>query len=178
MSVLPECNHKCLFVEIGLTNVSSSSRKCLCFHGIALTNVNSLWLRSKMSSLLHSCSVIVYNFDTRFYFKGEIRQQSCFGSFSLIRFIIVFTQGKGESCEYLYIIVSYLINFLTSVSWVGTYRSRIHESTNLLRFLAIILIVLRVEVFVYNVYISNQFQATFAWWGRGGEKSVSIGDCE
>ncbi len=28
--------------------------------------------------------------------------------------------------------------------------------------------VLRLEVYVYNVYITNQFQTTFAWVGAGG----------
>ncbi len=42
-----------------------------------------------------------------------------------------------------------------------------------MRFLGIILRVLRLKVSVYNVYITNQFQATFAQ--RGG---VSRGDCE
>jgi hypothetical protein len=52
-------------------------------------------------------------------------------------------------------------------------RSRIHKRTILLWFLGIILRVLRVEVSVYNVYITNQFQTTFAQ-GRGGVKSVVI----
>jgi hypothetical protein len=37
-------------------------------------------------------------------------------------------------------------------------RSEIHERTFLLRFLAIIVRVLRLEVSVHNVYITNQFQ--------------------
>ncbi len=41
-------------------------------------------------------------------------------------------------------------------------RSRIHELTISLRFLGIILRVLKLEVSVYNVYIKNQFQPTFA----------------
>jgi hypothetical protein len=41
-------------------------------------------------------------------------------------------------------------------------RSRIHEHTISLRFLGIILRVLRLEVSVYNVYSTNQFQITFA----------------
>jgi hypothetical protein len=41
-------------------------------------------------------------------------------------------------------------------------RSRIHERTIMLRFLGIILGVLRLEVSVYNVYITYQFQTTFA----------------
>jgi hypothetical protein len=45
------------------------------------------------------------------------------------------------------------------------YRSRIHERTISLRFLGIILRVLRLEVSVYNAYITNQFQTTFS---RGG----------
>ncbi len=51
-----------------------------------------------------------------------------------------------------------------------SYRSRIHERTISLRFLGIILRVLRLEVFVYNVYIINQFQTTFAQGGGGGVK--------
>ena len=57
-------------------------------------------------------------------------------------------------------------------------RIRIHERTITLRFLGIILRVLRLEVSVYNVYITNQFQTTFAQGGGGGIKSVSRGDCE
>ncbi len=49
------------------------------------------------------------------------------------------------------------------------YWSRIHERTISLRFLGIILRVLRLEVSVYNVYITNQFQPTFAQGGGGGE---------
>jgi hypothetical protein len=37
--------------------------------------------------------------------------------------------------------------------------------------------VLRLEFSVYNVYITSQFQTTFAGGGGGG-KSVSRGDCE
>jgi len=37
--------------------------------------------------------------------------------------------------------------------------------------------VLRLDVSVYNVYITNQFQTTFARVGGGG-KSVGRGDCE
>jgi hypothetical protein len=47
------------------------------------------------------------------------------------------------------------------------YRSRIHERTNSLRFMGIIWRVLRLEVSVYNVYITNQFQATAQ--GGGGD---------
>jgi hypothetical protein len=46
-----------------------------------------------------------------------------------------------------------------------------------LRFLGIILRVLRLEVTVYNVYIINQFQTTFAQ-GEREVKPVSRGDCE
>ncbi len=52
-------------------------------------------------------------------------------------------------------------------------RSRIHERTISLRFLGIILPV----VFVYNVYITNQFKTTFAERGEGRVKSVSRGNC-
>jgi hypothetical protein len=45
--------------------------------------------------------------------------------------------------------------------------------------MGIILRVLRLEVSVYNVYITNQFQITFAQggWGGGGGESVNRGDC-
>ncbi len=51
-------------------------------------------------------------------------------------------------------------------------RSRIHEHAILLRFLDIILRVIRLEVSIYNVCITNQFQTTFVqvegskirWW--------------
>jgi hypothetical protein len=36
-------------------------------------------------------------------------------------------------------------------------------------FLGIILRVLRVEISIYNVYITYQFQTTFAQHGEGGE---------
>ncbi len=52
-------------------------------------------------------------------------------------------------------------------------RSRIHERTISLRFLGIILRVLRREVSIYHVYITNQIQATFAFRGdceQQGEK--------
>jgi hypothetical protein len=58
------------------------------------------------------------------------------------------------------------------------YRSRIHERTISLRFLGIFLRVLRLEVSIHNVYITNQFQTTFAQRGRGEVKFVCIGDCE
>jgi hypothetical protein len=45
--------------------------------------------------------------------------------------------------------------------------SRIHDCTILLSFLDIILRVLRLKVSVYNVYITNQFQPTFAQVGGG-----------
>jgi len=55
-------------------------------------------------------------------------------------------------------------------------RSRIHERAISLRFLGIILRVLRLEVSVFNVYITNQFQTTLA---QGeGIKSVRRGDFE
>jgi hypothetical protein len=56
-------------------------------------------------------------------------------------------------------------------------RSRIHVRTVSLRFLVIILKALRLEVSVYNVYITNQFQTTFAQ-GRGGGKIHSRDACE
>jgi hypothetical protein len=46
-------------------------------------------------------------------------------------------------------------------------RSRIHERTILLRFLGKILRILRLEVSLYNVYSTNQFQSTVAQGGGG-----------
>jgi hypothetical protein len=55
-------------------------------------------------------------------------------------------------------------------------RRRIHERKISLRFLGIILRVLRLEVFVYNVYayIRNHFQPTFAQGGGGGNLLVEL----
>ncbi len=49
--------------------------------------------------------------------------------------------------------------------------SRIHERIILLRFLGIILRVLRLKASVYNVYITSQFQ-TWGWGGGGGKAVV------
>jgi hypothetical protein len=46
-----------------------------------------------------------------------------------------------------------------------------------LSFLSINFRVIRLEISIYNVYITNQFQTTFAQGGRES-KSVSRGDCE
>jgi hypothetical protein len=54
--------------------------------------------------------------------------------------------------------------------------SRIHERTISSRFLFIILIVLRLEVPFYNVYITNECRTTFA--RKGGGEFVNRGDCE
>ncbi len=58
----------------------------------------------------------------------------------------------------------------TTLTW-----SRIHEHTISLRFRGIILRVPKLEVSVYNVYITNQFKTTCS---RGGVKSVGRGDFE
>jgi hypothetical protein len=47
------------------------------------------------------------------------------------------------------------------------HRSGIYERTISLRFLGIILRVLRLEASVYNVYITNQFQTTVDQGGGG-----------
>ncbi len=59
-------------------------------------------------------------------------------------------------------------------NWIRENRSRIHEHTISLRFLGIILRVLRFEVSVYYVYITNQFQITFAQGGRGVKSVVEV----
>ncbi len=46
-------------------------------------------------------------------------------------------------------------------------RGRIHESTISLRFLRIIFGVLSLEVSIYKVYITNQFQTTLLKGGGG-----------
>ncbi len=53
-------------------------------------------------------------------------------------------------------------------------RSRIHERTISLRFVGIILGVLRLEVSVYNVYITKQFQTTFAFFSGGGGVNLLV----
>ncbi len=45
--------------------------------------------------------------------------------------------------------------------------SRIHERTISLRFLGIILKLLKIEVSLYDVYITNHLQTTFAHGGKG-----------
>jgi len=52
-------------------------------------------------------------------------------------------------------------------------RSQIHESSISLRFLGIILSVLRLKVFVYNVYIKKKFQPFFARRGGGSKIRAS-----
>ena len=57
---------------------------------------------------------------------------------------------------------------LFSWNMLVEYRSRIHELTISLRFQGVILRFIRLEVSMKNVYIVNQFQATFAQEeGRG-----------
>jgi hypothetical protein len=77
--------------------------------------------------------------------------------------------GDASKCCLLYFIF-----FVASIAQTG---SRFHERKSSLRLMGIILRVLRLEVSVNNVYISNQFQTTFAQ-GGGGAKSFSRGDCE
>jgi hypothetical protein len=50
-------------------------------------------------------------------------------------------------------------------------RCRIHDRTISSRFLGISLRVLKLEVSVYNFYITNQFQTTYA--GDGVEETVN-----
>jgi hypothetical protein len=79
---------------------------------------------------------------------------------------------------YLQVWKSFMVFFCVEI-FFGTGRnrafvtySRIHEHTISLRFLDVILRVLRLEVSTYNLYISNQFQTTFARGGGGGLKTV------
>jgi hypothetical protein len=54
-----------------------------------------------------------------------------------------------------------------------------YEHTISLRFLGIILRVLRLGVFIYNVYNTNQFPTTFAGGGGGGTGGVKfVIECE
>jgi hypothetical protein len=64
---------------------------------------------------------------------------------------------------------NFIFFFISAVAKRHVNRSRIHECTIALRFLSRILRVLRLEFSVYNVYIINQFQSTFALEGGGGE---------
>jgi hypothetical protein len=81
---------------------------------------------------------------------------------------IIYVQSKSR-------IFSKKILYLLAVLAV-TSGSIIHKGTISLRFLGIILRVLRLEVSVYNVNITNEFQTTIAK-GEGG-KIRSRGDCE
>jgi hypothetical protein len=59
-----------------------------------------------------------------------------------------------------------------------TFLRWIHERTISLRVLGKIFRVLKLAVFLNIVYITNQFQTTFAQGRRGGVKSISRGDCD
>ncbi len=61
-------------------------------------------------------------------------------------------------------LIFYIYSFLI-VNHSQQSRSRIHERTISLRFLGIILKVLRIEVSVSNMYITNKLQTTFAQGG-------------
>jgi hypothetical protein len=65
----------------------------------------------------------------------------------------------------VYMVVHYSINALVQ----REPKSQIHEHTSSLRFLGLILRVLRFEVSVQCLHITNQFQPTFAQRVRGGE---------
>jgi hypothetical protein len=71
--------------------------------------------------------------------------------------------------------------FICSFVW-GVSGSRIHEHTistfhNFIGLLGIILRVLRVEVSIYNVYITNKFKPLLLK-GRLGVKTFCRSDCE
>ncbi len=79
-------------------------------------------------------------------------------------------QNHGNSCSWILLIICTnqnrkIFTFLYAVS------REVHEHTISLRFLGIILRVFRLEVSASNVYIANQFQATF-FLGWRGVKSV------
>jgi hypothetical protein len=58
-------------------------------------------------------------------------------------------------------------NKISKQKLMAPIRSQIRERTISLRFLGIILRVIRLEVSVYHVNITNQFQVAFAQGGRG-----------
>ncbi len=87
----------------------------------------------------------------------------CFHWMYVIEWIHAYKMHEKKASCYQTILQKYLNLIVIIVYW-----SRIHERTFSLRFLGIILRVLRLEVSVYNVYISNQFQTTFAQGGGGG----------
>ncbi len=70
-------------------------------------------------------------------------------------------RGKGEGSDAIHKL---------SISVLCQSRSRSHERTISLRFLGIILRVLRLEVSVYNVYITDQFSTYFCSRGAGRSK--------
>ena len=86
---------------------------------------------------------------------------------------------KGLAAPWHSLIYFFFHSYIYSIAHSYSFsRSRNLERTISLRFLGIILRVLRLKVFVYNVDITNQFQTTFAQRGGGGVKSVSRGNCE
>jgi hypothetical protein len=76
-------------------------------------------------------------------------------------------QANIESLLYLPAIVESLPYLSAIIESLPYLSSRIHERTISLRFLGIILRVLRLEASVYNAYITNQFQTTFSQGGGG-----------
>jgi hypothetical protein len=80
-------------------------------------------------------------------------------------------QGRIDSLGSSFFVIGDSSEQVGAVQLLCTvYRSRIHKHTISLKFLGIIFRILRLEVSVYNVYITNKFQTTFAQ--EGGVKSV------
>jgi hypothetical protein len=79
--------------------------------------------------------------------------------------------GLDTLCDYVRY-RAYTVHVQCSPRKRASNRSRNHERTISLRFLGIILRVLKLEVSFYDVYISNQFQTIFAQGWEGGVKSV------
>ncbi len=77
-----------------------------------------------------------------------------------------------NSCRYIAVVLDHTMCLKSSTA-IRT-RSRILERTISLRFRGIILRVLRFEVSVYSVYITNQFQTTFSQGGGGVESTEYI----
>jgi hypothetical protein len=93
-----------------------------------------------------------------------------------LRVVLMDSPSLEHQPQHIFYFFKFKLEFPIGVQRSDAPNTKIPQIS--LRFLSIILRVLRFEVSVYNVYITNQFQTTFAQGRGGGVKSVSRGDCE
>ncbi len=115
---------------------------------------------SSTIALLHYCSTLCMYPVLRRYSYNTGSLTPCCRKHVFFSLLILFS-SYVQYC-------STLIRPCTKTLWIHAARSQIHERTISLRLLAM----LRVEVSIYNVYMTNRFQNTFGRRGRGEENSL------